>query len=342
MSLVIAYSDPGGVGYHPVLHMVRLAAELMEGQLLLLPRRESAAIEKVAGILRRRSRSGTDQCLLVCPSPSALRSFLQMDGWRVRFETVVAWVFDSFWCESIPRSAVLRRHFDRIFVTEIEDLQRWRSVTGVEVDWLPWGSDVLRLGSDGSTRDIDLLRLGRQPPAWDDDEATRRACQERGVVFHGRPEARDDASENEALVMRTCARAKFTLSFSNSVSPGVQTHPTRQYITARWVDALGAGATVAGVPPATPVVDSLFWPGALLELPGVGLEPGLSTLENAIRSWSPMQAIVNHRFALQRLDWRWRFKTLAAALGRSPEALSREIDHLGRRVASLAGSSREG
>lgn len=339
MGLVIAYSDPGGVGYHPVLHLVRLATELLEGELVLLPQREPAAAAKLAGVLRRRSRSGSDQCLLICASPTELRSFLQLDHWRSRFSAVVAWVFDSFWYQRIPRSAILRRHFDRIFITEIEDLSQWRALAGVEVDWLPWGSDVLRLGSEASTRDIDVLRFGRQPTTWEDDEATRRACQERGIAFHGRPETRNDASENEALIMRTCARAKFTLSFSNSVSPGVQTHPIRQYITARWVDALGAGATVAGVPPATPAVDSLLWPGALLELPGVELQAGLSTLEHAIRNWSPAQARINHRHALERLDWRWRLKILALALGRSPRSLASDLHLLERRVASLGGSS---
>ena len=46
--------------------------------------------------------------------------------------------------------------------------------------------------------------------------------------------------------MGILAQAKFTLSFSNLVSPDVQTHPKREYITGRWTDALSAGATVVG------------------------------------------------------------------------------------------------
>ena len=100
------------------------------------------------------------------------------------------------------------------------------------------------------------------------------------------------------------------------------------------MDALASGATVAGVPPVTPVVDSLLWPGALLDLRGTDRKGGLATLENAIRTWTPAQAQLNHRLALERLDWRWRLEVLAKRLGQMPAPLSSELTILRTRIAA--------
>ena len=161
----------------------------------------------------------------------------------------MAWVFDSFWTNDVPRFVRFANIFDRIFVTELEDLKRWRKIVQTPVGWLPWGADALGLGSCNSERYLDVLRFGRQPPDWEDDAASKHACERWGLRFQGRPPYFEDASESEFSLMKILSRAKFTLSFSNSVSPSVQTHPHRQYLTARWTDALAAGAIVAGIPP---------------------------------------------------------------------------------------------
>ena len=68
-----------------------------------------------------------------------------------------------------PRSIRLRNPFDHIFVTSLEDVDRWRDIRGGGTTWLPWGTDALRLGQSGADRDWDLTRVGRQPPEWEDD-----------------------------------------------------------------------------------------------------------------------------------------------------------------------------
>ena len=78
--------------------------------------------------------------------------------------------------------------------------------------------------------------------------------------------------------MGILAQAKFTLSFSNLVSPDVQTHPKREYITGRWTDALSAGATVVGIPPRSDSVKALLWKGALVDLGTVNLVEGLQAV----------------------------------------------------------------
>ena len=80
------------------------------------------------------------------------------------------------------------------------------------------GADVLRLGSDNADRPIDRQRVGRQPPGWEDDDETRRLCAKAGLRFEGRFPMTTTVA-NQASLMERLSRAKFTLSFSNAVSP---------------------------------------------------------------------------------------------------------------------------
>jgi hypothetical protein len=264
-----------------------------------------------------------------------LTYLMVIEGWRTRYRKIVVWIFDSFWLEYIPRQLRLRCPFDHVFVTETEDLGAWRKILGVPVDWLPWGADVLRLGSAAAERPIDVVRVGRQPPGWEDDSVTRVAVEQRGLSFQGRPLSRPDASDNERELTQTFSRAKFTLSFSNRVSPALQTHPRREYITARWTDALAAGATVAGIPPQSEGVQELLWPAALFDLKTVKLDDALEVLKAAVREWTPARARTNYAGSLERLDWRWRLEKVARAFDRPlPPPLENELTGLRTRLAA--------
>jgi hypothetical protein len=193
------------------------------------------------------------------------------------------------------------------------------------VDWLPWGSDVLNLGSANGERQYDLLRFGRQPAEWDDDLHSKQQAQARGLSFHGRPPRFDDYLENHLGLMKLLSEAKFTLAFTNRVSPSVQTHPHREYITGRWTDSLAAGAIVAGIPPRSPSIESLLWPEALLDITTVNQQEGLEVLASAAEQWTPARAHFNYLKSLDLLDWRWRFKTLAEALHVRSDPLDTEL-----------------
>jgi hypothetical protein len=210
------------------------------------------------------------------------------------------------------------------------------------VDWLPWGSDVLNLGSSNPVRPIDLLRFGRQPKEWDDDLANGQVCQASGINFHGRPPSLSDATDNERGLMGMLSETKFALAFSNRVSPGTQTHPKREYITGRWTDALASGATVAGVPPRSESVQSLLWPEAMLDLGTVNQREGLEVIGSMVRAWTPERAQLNYIRSLETLDWRLRFKTLAEALDTRSPQLGTELARLTEviRSARLAGTIR--
>jgi hypothetical protein len=208
------------------------------------------------------------------------------------------------------------------------------------VDWLPWGSDVLHLGSSNPVRQIDLLRFGRQPKEWDDDLANGRLCQSLGIEFHGRPQSLSDATDNERGLMRTLSKAKFTLAFSNRVSPGAQTHPKREYITGRWTDSLAAGATVAGIPPSSESVQSLLWPEALLDTGTVNQTEGLKVIDSMVRAWTPERAQLNYIRSLETFDWRLRFKTLAEALDAHSLQLDAELARLTQAIRSAQLASK--
>ncbi len=253
---------------------------------------------------------------------------LAIEKWRQSYRSLVAWVFDSFWTDSIPLWVQVGRIFDHVFVTEQEDLPAWRRKIRAPVDWLPWGSDVLNLGSPNPTRRFDLIRFGRQPEEWDDDLSNQQQCQRRMMSFHGRPPSFDDAADNERALLSLLGSTKFTLAFSNRVSPSIQTHPNREYITARWTDSLAAGAAVAGIPPRSESVQSLLWPEALLDIKTVTRSEGLDIIASAARDWTPARAQLNYLKALQFLDWRWRFKTIAETLGVRSLQLDTELARL--------------
>ena len=340
-SIQVVYADHGGEGYHCVLHMARLAAELLGGELVMIPPGFPTKAEKLSGILlpRKKSRS---TCLLICPLPADLSAILLVPNWRQTYSRIVAWVFDSFWTNWIPPWTRHTRIFDHVFVTEKDDLDVWRRMIHAPVDWLPWGSDVLNLGSSNPARPFDVLRFGRQPAEWNDDLANERACQAGGLRFHGRPESLSDATDNERGLMSALSKTKFTLAFSNRVSPSTQTHPTREYITGRWTDSLAAGATVAGIPPRSESVESLLWPEAMLDIGTVSQTEGLEVIASMTRAWTQERAQLNYMRSLEVLDWRLRFKTLAEAMSVHAPPLDAELERLAQatRCAQPAAQTR--
>jgi hypothetical protein len=292
-------------------------------------------------VLKRRDRnSGDTLCLMVCAGPGDLLKILHLTEWRKRFKFIAVWIIDSFWTTHISSIVKLSSPFDQFLITTLEDVGPWKRMTGVPTSWLPWGSDVLGFDRMTAQREWDVTRVGRQPPEWSDDEVTSEAFECLGIKFRGRPSAGDLTTiENQRSLMSAYGNSKYILAFSNSVNPEIYTHPTRQYLTGRWVDSLSRGATVAGIRPRSETVDELLWPGATLELPSVRRSEGIEVLAAAIGKWQPQVAAHNHLMALQKLDWRWRFHALAKHFGINPGVLAHELERLKDRMADLGCSS---
>jgi hypothetical protein len=321
--------------------MVAIAGELFDCEIVAADTQTPSKTTKILSVLQQRIRKGAGDeiCLFICPGPADLLTVLNIENWRKRFRYLAAWIIDSFWFDHIPRFIRLRNPFDHIFVTSLEDVDRWRQITGVATTWLPWGTDALRLGQGGARRDWDLMRVGRQPPEWDDDLDAALAAESLGIRYRGRPDSSGlNALQNERFMMDAYGASKFTLAFSNAVNCDPNNHPTREYLTGRWVDALGCGSIVAGVAPRGPNTDGLLWTGATLELGSVRRSEGLQVVAAALRQWTPHLAATNYQMALRRLDWRWRFKELAEVFGIRSAPLTLELQLLAERIAGFGAS----
>jgi hypothetical protein len=330
-------------GWSPIQHMVAIAGELFDCEVVEAHASGLSKTTKILSVLRQRARNGAsdETCLLVCKGPADLLAVLNIENWRKRFRYLTAWIIDSFWFEHIPRSIRLRNPFDHIFVTSLEDVDRWREIAGVATTWLPWGTDALRLGQGGAHREWDLMRVGRQPSEWEDDLDAALAAESLGIRYRGRPDSSGlNALQNQKLMMNAYGASKFILAFSNAVNRDPNNHPTREYLTGRWVDALGCGAVVAGVAPRGANTEGLLWAGATLELGSVRRSEGLQVVADALRQWTPDRAAANYRMALRRLDWRWRFKALADFCGIRSAPLTRELQLLEERIVGLTPQPR--
>lgn len=328
----VIYPQPEGWGWGPVELVARLTARLLGAELEVVSRSKKVGYLRAASSFGPRSRRG-EVCLLIAPAPGDLWALPSLEYFTQGHEHVAAWVIDSFWVDRIPAVAKRGRHFDQFFVPEAESVRPWEIATGRPVSTVACGTDALDMGSGSPQRPIDLQRIGRQPQQWDDDESVAQSCAIKGLAFAGRPEGHADPMVNQITCTRAFARAKYTLSFSNVHSPAPYVHPTREYLTGRWTDALANGATVAGISPRSQCARELLWPEATLELGSTERDAGVQIISEALADWTPSIALTNHRMALERLDWRWRIKQIADKLGVSSPLLDQELLRLKDAIA---------
>lgn len=328
MNLDILYVRPEGSGWGPVTELVALTARLFDARVLEVDDRgEVSRVRKAASALPRGRRRRGSHLLIVAANPAAAAYMAHPRLWFPGYETVAAWIIDSFWTDRTPRILRSRPHVDHLFITDPDLTGEWGELTGKPVTVLPWGSDTTLFPDARDDRPVDLVRLGRQPAAWDDDAVTMADARAHGLVFAGRPPMDADAARNQANVREALSQAKTVLAFSNLVSPAAYTHPTRDYLTGRWMDALAAGCLVAGTAPAAAA--TTLWNGATLEISPLSREASWSTIEAAVSSWTPASALALQRQARSRLDWRIRLRDMCAAMDWPvPENLSRELAHV--------------
>lgn len=329
----IVYTRADEPGWYPITHMVHLLARLSRATLTEVPAdRVAGRLERLASVVPR--RRGAEDLLVVCPAPGHMQALTSLPRWWSSYRCVSAWVIDSWWDERIPQLARGARQFDRVWITEPENIDAWRSRVGGEVEHLPVGADVLGNVFDvDAPRPVDVLRVGRMPEGWDDDAEVARVFAEHGLRFAGRPPMEKEYDEGMRVLWEAERRAKFVLAFTNLVSPAPYTHPTSEYVTPRWADAISSGATTVGVLPRTATARSL-WPAASLDVP-LELGQGVVAIAEAAARWTPQVACNNRANALRVLDWRHRFKIIQQALGARWEALDQEVAELDTRQASL-------
>lgn len=319
----IYVATPGGPGWAPVHTMAELLATYLKGNYEEVDATASLKLTTKLMAALPRVKAGKRMALVIASDPGQLNAIAQAHLALKPYTAIYGWVIDSFWDDRIPRIAKATKTYTSIFVTDPDDKKAWeaRGVRNVKV--LPWGTDVWSNVDDrllaAEAKTTDLLRVGRQPSAWDDDTHTATRAVEHHLAFRGRPGFGNSVSESVTILNTELSRAKTVLAFSVRASPAGYTHPTKDYITARWLDALAWGAVVAGQRPSSAATEELLWEGATVDLSPTDVDAGLQTLREALPTLTPERARANVLNALEGLDWRHRFKTLLDCMGaRSP------------------------
>ncbi|MEP2530680.1 hypothetical protein [Shimia sp.] len=328
--LTILHNVSPHIGWAPINHLISLACHELGATAVRAPENTSRLSRQMARLRSRPCNSGKPHVLYIAMTAADLRHAVTSPGWRDAHDKAAVWVIDSFHTDLV-NARDLKGQFDQVFVTRPNDVSAFATTSGLPTTCLPWGSDVLGMGGYQEPRDLDLLRVGRQPPVWEDDDAATTDCACQNIQFHGRPPM-GTSDDEMAHLFSWYRRAKFVLASSNLVSPAAYVHKTQEYVTARWTDALANGAIVAGVPPKTDQTYSdLLWPEATLEIPLSSRADGLKVLTDALHNWTPDLSRHNYEMALARLDWRHRLAQIA-------EIFSLPAPTLHNSLAKLKGS----
>ncbi len=335
---LLVFGDDGSRGWGPIEHFAHLAAKLLGLDLQRPPLWRPSRLRAARQALMPPRKGTTPGAIYLAKSPGDVKSLMALEGFDRPRRFRALWIVDSFWTEWAP-SARLMRHFDLVVYMQKGEAAFYDALAPGRSLHLGWGADVLDLGSRAAERPVDLLRVGRQPPDWEDDARSQAACEAAGLRFAGRPpflphDPADPSSGHRDLCARY-AQAKYVMAHSNLAAPAPYTHPRKEYLTGRWTDALAAGAVVAGVQPfGDASAEDLLWPGATLDFDRIDLTHNLAALSEAVADWSPAIARRNHRRALKQLDWRWRIKALAERLGLENPELASELARLDQAIAT--------
>lgn len=336
----VVFFDGDSLGWGPIVHMAQLMARLFDAPL----ERPAAPQPSRLRLAQRhifRTRKGTGHGVIyLARGPQDIPRIVALPGFDRPHRFRALWIVDSFWTEWAPSSRLFS-HFDLVAYMQKGEAAFYEGMAPGRSLWLGWGADVLGLGSARAERDVDVLRVGRQPTEWDDDARSLEQCRAAGLRFHGRPpfppDDPQDPSASHRALMEYYARSRFLIAHSNLAAPAPYTHPEKAYLTGRWTDALACGAIVAGLAPHEDAgAAELFWPGATLDFDRIDLGSNVAQLADAVAGWTPEMAAMNHRQALIRLDWRWRFAALAEHLGFRAPALEPEMAGLKAAIARAA------
>lgn len=330
----IFYAANDQAGWAPVNHMVDLACRLLNARSCDLSMSRLPPLRRIHRTVLAPPRGGEGGDIFILRHPAELLNVLGHPGFGEKRAFRAVWIIDSFWTRALVKPVKrLLSYFDLVVYTRHGDGDFYKDLCADRAVWLGWGTDALDLGRSGGERPWDILRVGRQPPPWDDDARTEAACALRGLCFHGRPPfGSSPITQQRDLMQDWYANTKFLIAHSNLAAPAPYTHPEKDYITARWTDALACGAVVAGVQPAGDLT-LIDWPEAMLNFDQVNLAENLGQIQEAHRSWTPKIAARNRLEALRRLDWRWRIAKLAQILQCGTETLKVELMRLDAEIA---------
>jgi len=332
--LIICDGISDSEGWLPVKHMISLMSELFESKIIRLPEGSLNRLHKIFHILdKTRERNEVDgpNLLFIVPTLFSANKFFSLSK-KNQYNKIGIWVIDSFWTNNVPFLAS-PKYFDHLFITSGNDVSFYQSKTNISTSFLGWGSDVLRLGGDNRDREIDVLRVGRQPRRFDSDQVNEYKFKLLGLTYQGRP---DSTISYIDLVNKYFLQAKYVLAHSNLADESKYTHPNKEYITARWTDALACGCTIIGQQPKSDYAyQKYFWPESVIDIDSSDNCTDGSHFTDVLKNWSPKTAKKNYMMALKYFDWRWRFKELSDYFCINCQKLDNELRDIKTLISSL-------
>jgi len=325
---ILYYSD-GGIGWEPIKHMIGIGSRVFNAQSIDLSKSQPSFASRLRSTLFHPSVGGEGGDIFIARRPHDLQYYFGHPSYLDKREFRAIWIIDSCFTEEwMKPTKRLLSYFDLVAYTQYRDSDFYSHLCGNRAVYLGWGTDALRISAISSERNIDILRVGRQPKEWDDDDQTAQACEELSLTFQGRPPIVDDHRKSyDDLIANWYSQSKVVIAHSNIVSPVFYGHVSKEYITARWADSLACGAIVAGVQPLQDI-DLVNWDGALIHFDHVGLKENLQQISEFLQNWTPKTAEKNKLEALRRLDWRWRFDIIARRLECETQILDHELSSL--------------
>ena len=325
----IFYYSGGGLGWEPIRRMVDIGLHLFDAELIDISGTQDSVLSRVRSTLIRAPTGEGGGDIFIARRPHELKNLISHPEFHQRRMFRAIWIIDSCFTEEWPKPTKrLLDNFDFVGYTQYADAEFYQTLCRDRAVHLGWGTDALNMHKVDEARKIDVLRVGRQPAQWDNDVRTEEACNAISLKFHGRPPALPDSRTSyDELLAKWYSATKVVIAHSNLASPVAYGHKSKEYITARWADALACGAVVAGVQP-TKDIKLVNWPGALICFDRIDLNENLLYLAEALKNWNVDIARHNKLEALRRLDWRWRFDTLSNFFSLKPSALTVELDDL--------------
>jgi hypothetical protein len=288
---------------------------------------------------------GLNALFILAQNGSVIHSLEAIPQWRQRYDIVVAYIFDCWVVEALPKSLA---QFDHIFVPFQDAKPLLEKHFKVPVSVLPFGTNVSTQGSPRTDRFIDVTGYGRGCLNYHKTLFDTFNQPDSDLVYYVHSllkteflpklpygPQRDDY-QHTALLTKMLCHSKAALAFSNTYTSSTQstmqhhvahrsTFPVLGY---RWFEISAAGTAVLGRRPETPLIDQyLGWEDATIELPD-DPQTGLEFICDLLADKDRMAAIHRRNYYenLIRNDWRHRikamFETLAIPL---PEQLQAQL-----------------
>lgn len=331
---VICDGIPDTVGWSSIKHMILLMSELFESRVIKLPEYSPNKFQKTFHLFdkpRKRDETSGANLLIVATTLGCANDFLSLNKEKHQYNKVAFWIIDSSFTNHIPFLAS-SKYFDHLFITSGNDISIYQEKTNIKTSFLGYGSDVYRLGAPNRDRKVDVLRVGRQPNRFDNDEVNENQLKSFNLTYQGRPDF--DASYID-LLNKYYLQAKYVLAHSNLADESNHTHTDKEYITTRWTDALACGCTIVGQQPKSDYAyQQYIWPEAVIDIDSSDKCVDGSDLIGNVKKWSPEIAEFNYMMALKRLDWRWRFKELSDFFCINCEKLNDELREIEKIIYS--------